>query len=287
MLGKISSKDGPAFALALLAFAGPLAAASAGPACASAGDCRLIYSNCGCEAVTLSDPRTELRSDAVCKWNLCHGTKVEAVCRSGRCCRSDAGGENAPPCPPSADVPAEPKFFPIHEIKGGALPPGEYRTEGFVAKIYACPPCPPRAMCKPCMRDNIVITERGVRLDAYALTEKEMILFTRGPGIFEVGRRYSFTFRITEGKSTSEPINDAELVSHRPLGSGPRPPPAYDAAAGTDACTGKRPCPKGCYLGPSRCGPGNLCTRDRICLPAGYDPRSPSKPASSLDLIAP
>lgn len=200
-------------ALILIAIAAP--GATAGSDCKAADDCKLIFSNCGCEAVRRGDPRTELASDAVCKWNICHGTKVEAVCRSGRCCRSDAGGENAPPCPAPAQASAEPRFFPIHEIKEGALPPGEYRTEGFVAKVYVCPPCPPPAMCKPCMRENIVVSEGKVRLDAYRLTEREMILFVRDTLPFRIGRRYRFTIRITEGRSTSEPINDAEVLDYR------------------------------------------------------------------------
>lgn len=209
----MSIKTVSALAMTLLILAA--LSAAAGSDCKSADDCKLIYSNCGCEAVRQSDPRTELRSDAVCKWNLCHGTKVEAVCRSGRCCRSDAGGENTPPCPAPVAALGEPRFFPIHEIKRKALGPGEYRTEGFVAKVYVCPPCPPGAMCKPCMRDNIVISERKAALAGYNLSEREMMLFTRGSGVFEVGRKYVFTFRITEGRSTSEPINDAEILAFR------------------------------------------------------------------------
>jgi len=105
-------------------------------------------------------------------------------------------------------------FYRISEIKSKKLTSGTYSTEGYVAKIYTCPPCPKNDQCKPCMRDNIVISENNKLLNAYVLSEKEMILFVDHPRKFSLGQRCVFTVRVLDSKSTSEPINDVELVRH-------------------------------------------------------------------------
>ena len=56
--------------------------------CAVDTDCKLIYSNCGCAAVPVSDQRDSLADAAVCKWNLCRGTGATAACGAGKCVKS-------------------------------------------------------------------------------------------------------------------------------------------------------------------------------------------------------
>ena len=56
--------------------------------CAKNSDCKLIYGNCACASVPLSDKRTELESDVVCIWNSCHGLNVTAVCKNNKCITS-------------------------------------------------------------------------------------------------------------------------------------------------------------------------------------------------------
>jgi len=90
-------------------------------------------------------------------------------------------------------------------------------VEGYIVKIYACPPCPAGAMCKPCMGDNIVISDEDKALDTYSLTDKDLIVFTDKAKDFTLGKRYSFTVRLTEGKSTMDSINDVELLSSSTL----------------------------------------------------------------------
>jgi hypothetical protein len=113
-----------------------------------------------------------------------------------------------------AEIKAE-KFLKIQEIKAQKPAPGIYETEGFVAKIYTCPPCPPNAQCKPCMRDNIVISEENKSLDSYDLTDREIIVFTQETKTFEKGKKYLFKIRITDKKTTSEAINDIELLGFK------------------------------------------------------------------------
>lgn len=110
-------------------------------------------------------------------------------------------------------------FYPIHEIKLNKLNSGTYNTEGHVAKIYTCPPCPKGAQCKPCMRDNIVISEDNKLLETYSLSDKEMILFVNSPKQFELGKKYTFSIKILDYKSTGESINDIEIVGYNSLGN--------------------------------------------------------------------
>jgi len=105
-------------------------------------------------------------------------------------------------------------FYQINEIKQNNFTSGNFNTEGYVVKIYTCPPCPKGALCKPCMRENIVISKNNKQLDAYYLTENELIIFANNPKQFELGKKYKFSIKILDYKSTGKPINDIELVGY-------------------------------------------------------------------------
>ena len=109
-------------------------------------------------------------------------------------------------------------LYSIHEIKQNNFTSGNFNVEGYVVKTYTCPPCPPEALCKLCMRDNIVISENNNLLDTYALTEKELIIFFNNPKQFEFGEKYRFSIKILGYKSTGEPINDIELIGYNLIG---------------------------------------------------------------------
>jgi len=108
------------------------------------------------------------------------------------------------------------EFYSIHELKQNNFSEGNYNTEGYVVKIYTCPPCPKGALCKMCMEPNIVISEDNKNLDVYSLTEKELLIFTSysNPNQFELGKKYRFSINITQYKSTGEPLNDIKLVGY-------------------------------------------------------------------------
>jgi len=93
-------------------------------------------------------------------------------------------------------------FYPIHEIKQNKFTSGTYNTEGYVVEIYTCLPCPKAALCEPCTRDNIVISENNKLLETYTLSESEMILFANNPKQFDLGRKYRFSIKILDYKST-------------------------------------------------------------------------------------
>jgi len=105
-------------------------------------------------------------------------------------------------------------FYPIHEIKLNKFNSGTYNTEGYIAKIYACPVCPKGARCKTCMKDNIVISEDNKQLDSYLLSDKEMILFADTPKQFELGKKYIFSIKILDYNTTTESINNIEIIGY-------------------------------------------------------------------------
>lgn len=109
-------------------------------------------------------------------------------------------------------------FYPIHEINQNKLGPGAYITEGFVVKIFTCPPCPKGAQCGPCMPPNIVISEENKLLQAYHLTDKDLIIFVKDTEYrkhFKLGKKYRFVIKILSYKHTSRSINDVELVEYQ------------------------------------------------------------------------
>jgi hypothetical protein len=106
----------------------------------------------------------------------------------------------------------------IHQIKQEKGKRGSYQTTGYVVNSYTCPPCPPRAECKPCMmRTNIVISEDNKTLHTYQLTDKDLIVFTKDAPVFQAGKKYIFSIKVTGEKTTSEPLNDVDLVEYKPL----------------------------------------------------------------------
>ena len=69
--------------------------------CETTADCKLIYSSCGCHAVHISDPRSEITSCAlggceVCSRNHCDAEHILPACLNGVCVevRGDPGGLN-------------------------------------------------------------------------------------------------------------------------------------------------------------------------------------------------
>jgi hypothetical protein len=89
-------------------------------------------------------------------------------------------------------------------------------VDAFVVKVYTCPPCPAGAMCKPCMGDNIVISDDQKQMGTYTLTDNDIIVFTDKTKDFTTGKKYTFTIRLTDSKSTMDTINDVELVDYSP-----------------------------------------------------------------------
>ena len=106
------------------------------------------------------------------------------------------------------------QIITIHQLKQINQTSGNFNVEGYVVKIFTCPPCPKGAFCKPCMRPNIVISEHNQLLETYSLTETELILLANNPQQFALSKKYKFSIKISDSRSTNEAINDIDLVGY-------------------------------------------------------------------------
>ena len=91
-------------------------------------------------------------------------------------------------------------FYSISDLKLNNLTTGEFIVEGYVVKIYTCPFCPKGQICKPCMKNNLIISENNNILENYFLTNKELIIFTDNVQPFELGQKYRFSVKILDYK---------------------------------------------------------------------------------------
>ena len=67
---------------------------------------------------------------------------------------------------------------------------GEYTLIAYIDEIYLCPPCPKGAQCKPCIGDNITISDNPPRA-ATPTTEKITVFITPSDGAkLQTSRRY-------------------------------------------------------------------------------------------------
>ena len=127
-----------------------------------------------------------------------------------------AGGRRFPErYPPSSNY----AFLPIHELKQRDHPSGSsYNTEGYVARIYACPPCPLGAACAPCMEEHIVISEQSRTLEPGPPTDLDLVVFVKYSEQFTLGQKYTFSIQIREYSVITFPgqIDAIELVGYSP-----------------------------------------------------------------------
>jgi hypothetical protein len=115
------------------------------------------------------------------------------------------------------DSPKKPPLLTFHDLKNADGIEGTFRIEGYVIDIYKCPPCPPRAMCKPCIPDNIVITDAA---DAKDLSKiNRLRISTDKPEQFELKRKYSFVVKVKGQIPAGRPIENVELIAAKELGT--------------------------------------------------------------------
>jgi hypothetical protein len=92
---------------------------------------------------------------------------------------------------------------------------GPFRIEGFVINIYKCPPCPPLATCKPCLPDNIEVTDNPDEKNP-ALIRRLRIL-TDKPQEFGLKKKYSFVVKVKGQPPRGRAIESVDLISFDPV----------------------------------------------------------------------
>ena len=113
------------------------------------------------------------------------------------------------------DSTKKPPLLTFEDLKKNDGIEGPFRIEGYVIDIYKCPPCPPRAICKPCIPDNLVITDATDPKDLSKINR--LRIFTDKPEQFELKKKYSFTVNLKNKVPAAHAITDVHLVSFEPL----------------------------------------------------------------------
>jgi hypothetical protein len=90
-----------------------------------------------------------------------------------------------------------------------------FRIEGYVIQTYKCPPCPPGAMCKPCIGDHIVITDNVKEADPTLV--KHLRIFTDKPEQFELKKKYSFVVKVKGKPRKDRAIEEVDLIRFNAL----------------------------------------------------------------------
>jgi hypothetical protein len=109
----------------------------------------------------------------------------------------------------------EPPLLTFSDLQRGDSIAGPFRIEGFVIDIYKCPPCPPQAMCKPCIPDNIVVTNNVDEQDLSKV--KRLRISTEKPEQFELKKKYSFTVRARGKTAPDHPLEEVALITFEPV----------------------------------------------------------------------
>ena len=108
-----------------------------------------------------------------------------------------------------------PPRLTFNDLKRNDSIKGTFIVVAFVIQTYKCPPCPPNAMCKPCLGDHIAVTDNLDEKDPARI--QRLRIFTDKPEQFELQKKYSFTVR-TRGKTApGHPIEEVDLISFEPV----------------------------------------------------------------------
>lgn len=127
-------------------------------------------------------------------------------------------------CTPAASVPtttapapglaAAPETGSVATLLAKHPGSGSATVTGYVNYIYRCPPCPPGAHCKPCMGDNLVLSDAPKQVTDYAdVGDGDLIVLADRAQLdtLEVGSRYRLEIDIGPDKHLSNPIPDPHL----------------------------------------------------------------------------
>lgn len=107
-------------------------------------------------------------------------------------------------------------FYSIPELNQHRFNHGTYETEGYVTFIYTCA-CIQVATCKPCMDDNIIVSDSNALKPGYDLTNEDLIIFLKEKSRFQSGKRYRFIVQILDVKSTAQILNNIRLIYYEKL----------------------------------------------------------------------
>jgi hypothetical protein len=114
----------------------------------------------------------------------------------------------------------EPPLLTFADLQKSDSIDGPFRIEAFIIQTYKCPPCPKGAMCKPCIGDYIVLSDK---VDEQVPEQiKRLRVFTDKPDQFEMKKKYSFILKVKGKIAPGHPIEEVELISFDSLKVSPQ-----------------------------------------------------------------
>jgi hypothetical protein len=117
-------------------------------------------------------------------------------------------------CAVAAAAPATRDPLTVAEVAALRPAEGEILVRGWVVYAYACPACPPGVQCKPCMDDNVVLSDERRRVASYQqVRPDEVVVFAPSSAGLVVGERYTMRVRVLPRRTTSAPMNDLGLIA--------------------------------------------------------------------------
>jgi len=119
---------------------------------------------------------------------------------------------SAPQWPKRREV--APNEKKLSDLNKQGMEYGTYQVEGYIAKIYTCPPCAEFESCKPCMQDNIVLSEKKKFLENYDLSDEEIIIFVDDIEQFQLGKKYKILIQILDLNTTGQKLNNIKRIYH-------------------------------------------------------------------------
>jgi hypothetical protein len=90
---------------------------------------------------------------------------------------------------------------------------GKFEVSGYIAKQYKCSPCPQEAICKPCMGNNVLLSEADELLQTYPSTGNYLVIFTDEPEKLSLGKPYLLKVEVLQTNTTGYQLQDLRLVS--------------------------------------------------------------------------
>jgi hypothetical protein len=113
------------------------------------------------------------------------------------------------------DPAAKPPLLTFDDLQKNDGVEGSFRIEGYVINIYKCPPCPAGMQCKPCIPDNIDVTDNIKEQDMSRI--RRLRIFTDKTEQFELKKKYSLVVKVKGQIPKGRPIENVELIAAKEL----------------------------------------------------------------------
>jgi len=112
----------------------------------------------------------------------------------------------------ATEIPIQ-NLLTIHQLNQQNPKFGTYHVEGYVIRIYTCPPCPKGALCKPCAPEHIILSDENKSLGTVDdITDQELAIITDTVQPFEIGKKYRVLLQILDVKTLEQKLNNPKLI---------------------------------------------------------------------------